>query len=268
MYLHKYKVGKMDCPSEENMIRLQLQSVSSVKHLEFDLANRLLFVYSEDAGAAPVTEKLEPLNMDAVLLSSDIAQQSDFAESHDVENRQRRALWIVLAINLAFFAIEMTTGFLSNSMGLVADSLDMLSDGIVYGLSLMAVGSTVIRKKKVAQFSGYFQMLLALLGFVEILERVLGNGTIPDYSLMIIVSCFALIANATCLYVLQKTKSNEAHIRASIIFSSNDILINAGVILAGVFVKLFSSQIPDLIVGSIVFVIVIIGAVRILKLAK
>ena len=258
----------MDCPSEENMIRLQLQSVSSVKHLEFDLADRLLFVYSEDADATAVTEKLEPLNMDAELLSSDLAQQSDFAESHDVENRQRRALWIVLAINLAFFAIEMTTGLLSDSMGLVADSLDMLSDGIVYGLSLMAVGTTLRRKKKVARFSGYFQILLALLGFAEILERVLGDGTIPDYSLMIIVSCFALIANASCLYILQRTKSNEAHIRASIIFSSNDVLINTGVILAGIFVKLFCSQIPDLIVGSVVFVIVIIGAVRILKLAK
>ncbi len=50
-------------------------------------------------------------------------------------------------------------------MGLVADSLDMLADSFVYGLSLWAVGSTVLRKKKVARRSGYFQLSLALLDY-------------------------------------------------------------------------------------------------------
>jgi Co/Zn/Cd efflux system component len=34
-------------------------------------------------------------------------------------------------------------------MGLVADSLDMLADAFVYGLSLFAVGAAVSRKKRV-----------------------------------------------------------------------------------------------------------------------
>ena len=271
MYVHKYRVDKMDCPSEENLIRLKLQAESSVKHLEFDLAGRQLYVYSDEADAARVTLLLEPLNLDARLLATEIADERVATTPVDdsaFQARQKRALWIVLAINLAFFAIEMVTGYISESMGLVADSLDMLSDGIVYGLSLMAVGASVARKKRVAKFSGFFQIALALLGFVEVVERVFGAGTIPDYSMMIVISCFALAANAACLYILQKTKSRDAHIRASIIFSSNDIFINAGVICAGLLVKVFGSQIPDLVVGSIVFVIVIIGAMRILKLAK
>ena len=69
-----------------------------------------------------------------------------------------------MIINFAFFIIEITTGFISKSMGLVADSLDMLADALVYGLSLWAVGSTVLRKKKVARLSGYFQLALALIG--------------------------------------------------------------------------------------------------------
>ncbi len=85
---------------------------------------------------------------------------------------------------------------------------------------------------------------------------------------MITVSIFALIANGLCLYLLQKSKSNEAHIRASMIFTSNDVIINLGVILAGGLVYLLNSNKPDLIVGTVVFVLVIRGAVRILKLSK
>jgi Co/Zn/Cd efflux system component len=90
----------------------------------------------------------------------------------------------------------------------------------------------------------------------------------PDYRIMIGVSIPALIANAACLYILQKSKSNEAHMKASMIFTSNDIIINTEIILAGVLVLLTQSNYPDLIVGAIVFLIVVRGAMRILKLGK
>ena len=85
---------------------------------------------------------------------------------------------------------------------------------------------------------------------------------------MIVVSVFALIANGFCLYLLQKSKSKEAHMRASMIFTSNDVIINLGVIIAGFLVLLLRSGIPDLVIGTIVFVLVVIGAIRILKLSK
>lgn len=263
MYIRKYKIEEMDCPSEENLIRMKLQSVAGIRKLDFDLSKRTLDVYCEDAADA-VTPALESLDLGARLLET--SESGDIGEeSADI---QKRSLWIVLIINLSFFVLELLTGFVSDSMGLVADSLDMLSDGIVYGLSLFAVGATLARKKRVAKYSGYFQMALALLGFAEVIKRVFGTDAIPDYKMMMIISCFALAANAICLYILQKTKSKEAHIRASIIFSSNDVFINAGVILAGAAVWLFNSKIPDLLIGSIVFVIVVGGAIRILKLAK
>jgi Co/Zn/Cd efflux system component len=56
--------------------------------------------------------------------------------------------------------------------------------------------------------------------------------------------------------------------KASMIFTSNDVIINTGVILAGVLVLLTNSKYPDLIVGSIVFLIVVRGSFRILKLGK
>lgn len=163
----------------------------------------------------------------------------------------------------------MITGLISKSMGLVADSLDMLADSFVYGISIFAVGGTLTRKKRIAKLAGYFQITLAVIGFAEVLRRFLGTEKLPDFTTMIFVSVLALIANGICLYLLQKSKSKtEAHMKASLIFTSNDVIINLGVITAGLLVNWLNSNKPDLIIGSIVFVLVIQGAIRILKTGK
>lgn len=255
----------MDCPSEENMIRMKLDGIEVVRKLEFDIENRNLtvFHFQEDE---EILSRLESLNFGAKLKHSGSINENEVVmESSDV---QSKLLWSVLIINFVFFIIEMTTGLFSKSMGLVADSLDMLADSFVYGLSLWAVGSTLVRKKKVARWSGYFQLTLASLGIIEVVRRFIGSKEMPDYRIMIGVSIFALIANAVCLYLLQKSKSKEAHMKASMIFTSNDVIINTGVIIAGVLVLLTQSKYPDLVIGSIVFLIVVRGAFRILKLGK
>lgn len=81
-------------------------------------------------------------------------------------------------------------------------------------------------------------------------------------------SLVALAANVATLLILRRTKRGEAHIEASWIFTSNDIMVNALVILAGLLVWWSSSQVPDLIAGGLIFLIVANGARRILALSK
>ena len=258
-----FEIQKMDCPSEENLIRMKLDGIKSVKNLEFDIPNRKLSVFHN--GQVDLIEKsIDQLNLSSLLLTTEQVEQTEFEET----TNQKTLLWTVLTINFAFFLIEMTTGLVSKSIGLVADSLDMLADSFVYGISLFAVGGTVIKKKRIAKVAGYFQITLAIIGFIEILRRFFGDEKLPDFSTMIIISIFALIANAVCLYILQRSKSKEeAHIKASMIFTSNDVIINLGVITAGLLVHLLNSNKPDLIIGTIVFLVVTQGAIRILKLS-
>lgn len=259
-----FKVTKMDCPSEEQMIRMKLVGIEAILQLNFDIPNRKLEVIH--SGDVSVFEKdIHALNFDSTLVSTE--EYIDQIESNNDEV-ERKMLWWVLAINFSFFVIEIIYGWISNSMGLVADSLDMLADSIVYGMSLLAVGSSIIKKKKVAKISGYFQMLLALLGLLEVIRRFISVEGIPMFWNMIVVSILALIANSVSLYLIQKVKSNEAHMKASAIFTSNDIIINVGVIIAGVLVYFTQSKYPDLVVGSMIFLIVMRGALRILKLSQ
>lgn len=259
-----FEITKMDCPSEERLIRMKLEELPVISDLQFDLEHRKLTVYHKGQ-IAEIEKSINELKLNSRRLSTESTDELIGVEGAKSESG---LLWTVLLINFGFFAIESIAGLIARSMGLVADSLDMLADAFVYGLSLYAVGRTSRAKKNVARLSGYFQLILAVIGFSEVIRRFLTPDRPPDYITMITVSIFALIANGLCLYLLQKSKSNEAHIRASMIFTSNDVIINLGVIVAGGLVYLLNSSKPDLIVGTVVFVLVIRGAVRILKLSK
>ncbi|MCC5921412.1 MAG: cation transporter [Cyclobacteriaceae bacterium] len=261
----RYRINEMDCPSEESLIRIKMAELGEVvAHLAFDLDKRELEVIHEGE-TAKITEKLASLGLGETLLASHPTQK----KIEKTEGNQRKVLWIILGINFAFFVFEMLGGWLFGSMGLIADSLDMLADSFVYAISLMVVGGTIVRKKQIARLAGYFQILLACLGFFEVIRRFFFSDRLPDFQTMMILSFFALIANAYCLYLLQRSKGKEeAHMQASLIFTSNDIIINFGVIVAGILVLLLNSAWPDLIIGGLVFLLVLKGAQRILAIAR
>ncbi|MBK7988055.1 MAG: cation transporter [Ignavibacteria bacterium] len=260
-----FKISKMDCPSEEQMIRMNLAELTNITSLDFDIPNRQLTVFHTDH-YDPIFRRLDNLNFDTSIIES-ISVESNEIAANNTDN-EKKLLYQVLAINFFFFVLELSMGFISNSMGLVADSLDMLADSIVYGLALFAVGGTITRKKNIAKSAGYFQFTLAILGFIEVIRRFIGLEEIPEFQVMIMISMLALIGNGMCLYLLQKSKSKEAHMQASMIFTSNDVIVNLGVMIAGGLVYWTNSKYPDLIVGTIVFFIVAQGAFKILKLSK
>ncbi len=259
-----FHIKDMDCSSEEQMIRMRLEGMEGVSGLEFDLAQRRLEVFHNGTPGA-IADVLAPLNLGAREVEH---REGVEAPAQDDEASNRGPLMWALAINVTLFVGELVAGLLAGSMGLVADSLDMLADAFVYALSLAAVGGSFIHKRRLAAWSGYLQGGLALLGFVEVVRRFVTPMGTPDVGPMVVVSLVALAANVATLLVLRRTKRGEAHIEASWIFTSNDIKVNALVIVAGLLVWWSSSQVPDLIAGGLIFLIVANGARRILSLAR
>ncbi|WP_077923952.1 cation transporter [Spirosoma sp. 209] len=264
-----FQVAGMDCPSEEQLIRMKLADKQDVERLQFDIPNRKVTVL-HNGDAEPITRALAELRLDSRLLETEDADLAELTEEvPSVDSpRDRRLLLTVLAINGFFFTLEVLAGILADSMGLIADSLDMLADALVYGLALYAVSKAVRAQKKVARISGYLQLILAAGGLVEVVRRFITGEALPDFGLMVVVSLLALIGNSICLYLLRREKSDKAHMQASEIFTSNDIVVNLGVILAGGLVYLTHSPYPDLLIGLAIFVVVARGAFRIFQLAR
>lgn len=253
----------MDCPSEERMIRMALDGVVGIAQLQFDLQARSLTVLH--AGEpAPVLAKLEPLGFGATLVESFETPADDAGHAPD-DASEAKVLWILLAINAAMFLVELVAGWLAESTGLIADSLDMLADALVYGMSLYAVGRPAVTKLRAAHLSGLLQTLLALGVLFEAMRRLV-SGSMPEAPTMIGISALALAANVSCLLLIARHRHGGAHMKASWIFSTNDVLANLGVIVAGALVAWTGSRLPDLVVGTIVGVVVLLGGIRILRL--
>lgn len=176
-------------------------------------------------------------------------------------------LHVLLAINATMFVVEIVAGWLAESTGLIADSLDMLADATVYGISLHAVGRSATAKRRAALLSGGFQILLAAGVGVEVVRRA-AVGSDPVSVPMMAVGALALAANLTCLALLAKHRDGEVHMRASWIFSVNDVLANLGVILGGLLVLLLGSRWPDLAIGGAIALLVLWGGIRILRDAR
>jgi Co/Zn/Cd efflux system component len=163
------------------------------------------------------------------------------------------------------FCIEIVVGGLAQSTGLIADSLDMFADAAVYGVALYAVGHSVQMKVRAAHMAGWLQVILAVGALSEVLRRSI-FGSEPVSELMMYFGAIALIANIACLVLIAKSRDSGAHMKASWIFSANDVIANLGVILAGFLVALTGSRYPDLLIGLVIGVIVLNGARRILQL--
>ncbi|EXE07254.1 cation efflux family protein [Acinetobacter baumannii 831240] len=255
-----FLIPKMDCSAEEQMVRMALSSVNEVKGLTFDLPNRKLKVFHND-GLNEITSKLEALGFGAKLEST-VTSVGEIPEKADT-SEQAKVLKILLAINAALFVIEFISGLIAASTGLIADSLDMFADAAVYGIALYTVGKAAKYQVKAAHFAGWIQLFLAITVIVDVIRRFI-LGSEPESLLMIVIGFLALIANVACLYLISGHKDGGAHMKASWIFSANDVIVNLGVIIAGFLVALTGSAYPDLVIGIIVSLFVLNGARKIL----
>ncbi|POB13633.1 cation transporter [Halobacteriovorax sp. DA5] len=257
-------IKRMDCPSEIKMIEGLMENLDPSAKMVFDLESRTVqFYHSVDKDQ--ILDSLKAISLPGDLISSQEVLDHDIPDI--APSVEAKTLKYLLGINFTMFVVEIILGFYAESTGLLADGLDMLADSFVYGISLYAVGKSIAMKHKAAYFSGIMQISLGLLCLVEV-GRKFYFGSEPLSNYMIVVSVIALIANLWCLILIHKHKDGEVHMKASWIFSANDVIVNTGVIFSGVLVYFLKSNVPDLVIGGIVSLVVIKGGISIIKLSK
>lgn len=261
----RFSVPKMDCAAEEQLVRLALKDQPHVGGISVDLAVREVIVDHSDV--ADVERRLQALGLGARLLENAPADAARPLASPVNASSQTRTLQIVLGINAAMFLGESIGGYLADSGALIADSLDMFADAAVYGIALYGAGATLPGQRLAARWSGWAQLVLGVGALAEIGRRVV-TGSEPEPAGMMGVALVALLANAACLRLLARHRTGGAHMTASWIFTTNDVLANLGVIAGGVLVRLTGSAIPDLVVGTLIALVVLSGALRIARMLR
>ena len=184
-----------------------------------------------------------------------------------LRNRQRSVLVAVLAINAVLFVVEITAGVLASSTALLADSLDMLGDALVYGFSLYAVARSDLWKARAAALKGWIMLLFGIAVLVQAVAKWL-FPELPSASTMGVMALVALGGNSVCLALLWRHRGDDVNMSSVWICSRNDIVANVAVLGAGVMVWRFASQTPDVLVGLGIAALFIRSAIGVLRDAR
>jgi len=168
-----------------------------------------------------------------------------------VPDQQRRVLQVVLWVNAAMFLVESVAGLLANSTALLADSVDMLGDAIVYGFSLYVVARGARWQARAALLKGVIMAAFGAGLLVQVAFKI-ALGLTPTVEVMGAIGILALAANLVCLLLLWRRRTDDINMRSAWICSRNDVMGNAGVLLAALAVAMTGSAWPDIVIGLLV----------------
>lgn len=199
------------------------------------------------------------------------AQEESCCGCHTDEKRAasdpayRRALWIVIILNLGFGLVEIVGGFFARSQALKADALDFLGDGSITLVGLLALAWAEHTRARVALTQGCFLAALGLGVICLAIWRMM-NALRPEADLMGGLGLIGLVVNISAAIALMRFREGgDANARAIWLFSRNDALANIAVIIAAALVAWLKSAWPDLIVAAIIAVLFLHSAWEIIR---
>jgi Co/Zn/Cd efflux system component len=175
----------------------------------------------------------------------------DCCTVREIPRAHRRALHVVLWTNFGMFLVESASGVAAHSTALLADSIDMLGDAVVYGFSLYVIGRGIVWQARAAMLKGLIMAAFGAGVLAQVAWKIVG-GLAPRAEVMSAVGGLALASNAFCLALLWQHRGDDINMRSAWVCSRNDVIGNVGVLMAAAAVGLTGSPWPDVAIGLLV----------------
>jgi cation diffusion facilitator family transporter len=185
-------------------------------------------------------------------------------EINTLGGEHRKVPVLVLAINAVLFIVEAVAGLLAHSTALLADSLDMFGDSLVYGFSLYVLWRSAEWKAMAAVVKGIIMALFGAGVLIEAVYKIAAGGT-PVAETMGIIGILVLLGNGICFLLLFRHRSDDLNMRSTWLCSRNDIIANLAVLGAAVGVAILNSAWPDILVGSAIAILFLSSAFSVLR---
>jgi cation diffusion facilitator family transporter len=184
-----------------------------------------------------------------------------------LRKRQTATLRAVLIVNTVMFGVEFVFGLLAGSVALLADSLDMLGDALVYGFSLYVVARDDVWKARVAVAKAAVMGLFGAFVLGQVIYKFVYPQT-PTFEAMGAVGALALVANAACFVLLWRHRAEDINMRSVWLCSRNDLLANALVLAAALAVWGLGSAWPDTCAGAFICALFLRSALVVAREAR
>ena len=195
------------------------------------------------------------------------------SHSHDIN--LGNAFKIGISINIVFIIIEATYGFFSNSMALVADAGNNLSDVLALVFSWVAV--ILSQRKPTLKFTYGFRrstILIALLNTILLLAAVvfiiwetierLGKPLEINSNSVITVAAIGIAVNGFTAWLFMKGKKHDLNIRSAFVHFIADALVSLGVVVAGIIMAFTGIVWVDSLVSFAIIAVILYSSYHLL----
>lgn len=252
----QYRVTGMDCSSCATKIETAARKIEGVNDVRVSIASQImtLAVDNPDSRLPEVERTVTGLGYHLQRLVASTNANDDDELPKDLAHvapGYRRALWIVVLLNVGYGVVEIIGGFLADSQALKADALDFLGDGLITFLGLLAIGWSLAWRARSALIQGLFLGALGIAVVANTAYRVIVLHT-PEAELMGLFGLIALGVNVLAAVVLIPHRAGDANVKAVWLFSRNDAIGNAAVVVAAGLVAWSGTPWPDLVVAIVV----------------
>ena len=260
----RYRVSGMDCAKDAAQIERAAQSAGIAPDaVKVSTATHIMTLTAPEARLPEIEKAVETTGYGFDRIESDEDIQQGAAHQ---DPGYRRALWIVVILNVGYGVLEMIGGFIAGSQAVKADALDFIGDGAITFLGLLAIGWSLAWRARSALIQGIFLGLLGLGVFGTTIIRAF-EPTTPDATLMGILGLIALVINVISVLPLLQYRKGDANMRAVWLFSRNDAIGNVAVMIAALGVWGTATGWPDLIVAGIMASLFLSSAIQIFRQA-
>ena len=192
-----------------------------------------------------------------------------------MNDKSQQRLILSLIVTFIIFIAEVFGGILSHSLALLSDAGHVLTDAFALGLSLVAL---LIMKRPsdykatygyqriglvAALINGISLVVIAIFIFIEAYKRF---HTTPEInsSVMLSIAVAGLIGNLIMAWILGH-KHHDLNMKSAWLHVLGDTVSSAGVIIAGLIIKITGWMLADTIASGIVGCMIIIGGSRVIK---
>ncbi|MCK5909235.1 MAG: cation transporter [Caulobacter sp.] len=245
----------MDCGDCAAKIEKAVRKLPGVQEARVSIATPLMTLKLDDPAlrAPKVEETVRSLGyrLDRQAKGADGDDDDLPKDLSHITPAYKRALWLVVLINVGYGVAEIIAGFVAGSQALKADALDFMGDGLITFLGLLAVGWSLTWRARSALIQGVFLGLLGAGVLLNTAYRVLVLNR-PEAEIMGVFGVIALVANVTAAFLLVPHRGGDANARAVWLFSRNDALGNLAVVVAAGLVAWTNTAWPDLVVAVII----------------
>lgn len=263
----RYRVNGMDCPSCAAKIEGAARNLPGVADVKVSIASQVMNIAVDDPGARLPLVEQAITGLGYQLGRVDAPGAEDGAVPTHTTPAYKRALWIVVLLNVGYGAIEIVGGVLAASQALKADALDFIGDGLITLLGLVAIGWSMAWRSRAALIQGIFLGVLGIGVLVNTAYRTFYLQT-PEPELMGVLGIIALLVNVSAALVLLPHRSGDANVRAVWLFSRNDAIGNLAVVVAAGLVAWTGTPWPDLIVAAVISALFLHSALSIIADAR